>query len=454
MHKFTTTIIRNVEVAPRDPSEPMVEFRGELERREEQVSWFEAERLPAMLERHLETAAADDSIRRLVGAGRRDEALRQLAATNGLWQKYVRERDELRATGPKDTLTVQVSSEGLPKPWHDADERGFPHFYDETYHLRRGDVSQKQDVVTQGFLPVLMRGGVTKKHWQLAPPAGWRTSYRRTALANWLADDRYGAGQLAARVIVNRVWQHHFGRGIVATPNDFGKQGERPTHPELLDWLANELIHGGWRLKPIHKLIMTSRAYMQSSAWNASNAQVDPQNHYFWRQNSRRLEAESIRDAMLEVSGMLDASMFGPGTLDAGMYRRSIYFRIKRSRVVPILQAFDLPEPLTSQAQRSTTTVAPQALTLMNSPIVRHWAENLAEILRADMAESFTAAVIGAYRAALQRDPTAGELNEGSRFLQEQVAMYREHGKGGAVQTAFADFCQAILCFNELVYVE
>src|SRR5262249_28234691 len=156
------------------------------------------------------------------------------------------------------------------------------------------------------------------------PPKGWRTSYQRLALADWVTDVDEGAGALLARVIVNRLWQHHMGRGIVATPSDFGTQGERPTHPELLDWLAGELIRNGWRLKPIHKLIMTSKAYMQSSANDPARAKIDRDNKLCWRFNRRRLEAEIVRDSMLSVSGLLDENMFGPGTLDESMKRRSI----------------------------------------------------------------------------------------------------------------------------------
>src|SRR5205807_7440915 len=128
---------------------------------------------------------------------------------------------------------------------------------------------------------------------------GWRTSYRRRALAEWLTDTRDGAGQLLARVIVNRLWQHHMGRGIVATPSDFGTRGERPTHPELLDFLAGELIKNGWRLRPIHKLIMTSAVYQQSSRTDADKAKVDRDNLLWWRFSPRRLEAEVIRDGLL-----------------------------------------------------------------------------------------------------------------------------------------------------------
>src|SRR5581483_9850995 len=164
---------------------------------------------------------------------------------------------------------------------------------------------------TQSFLQVLMRTPDEEKHWQVAPPPGWRTSYRRRSLANWITDTEHGAGALLARVIVNRVWQHNMGTGIVATPSDFGFQGERPTHPELLEWLAQELIDSGWRLKPLHKRIMTSAAYMQGTQYDKSRAKLDDEDRYYWRRVPRRLEAEIIRDNLLAVSGTLDTKQFG-----------------------------------------------------------------------------------------------------------------------------------------------
>ena len=136
-------------------------------------------------------------------------------------------------------------------------------------------------------------------------------------------------------MIVNRLWQHHFGQGIVATPNDFGSQGSRPSHPELLDWLANALIDNGWRLKPIHRLIVTSAVYMQDNRYDESRAAIDRENVFHWRRTPRRLEAEPIRDAMLATAGRLDRRMYGPGSLDVEMPRRSVYFFIKRSRLDP-----------------------------------------------------------------------------------------------------------------------
>src|SRR5207253_8841387 len=167
-----------------------------------------------------------------------------------------------------------------------------PDFYDKTYICKRGDPNQKEGEATQAFLTVLTNAPDGEKHWQVAPPKDWRTSYRRYSLANWMTDTKQGAGDLLARVIVNRLWQHHFGRGIVATPNDFGAQGERPTHPELLDYLASELIRNHWRLKPIHKLILSSNTFRQSGRLDKSKSTIDPNNSLLWRRVPRRLEAE------------------------------------------------------------------------------------------------------------------------------------------------------------------
>jgi hypothetical protein len=177
------------------------------------------------------------------------------------WRSLDSALQEHAGKKPQPQLTtVQVTSEGFPHMKHHADDRGFPHFYPETHFLTRGDVNRKEEIVEPGFLQVLTDSGRNESDWTVNPPKDWtRTSFNRARLANWITDPE-GAGQLAARVMVNRLWQHHFGRGIVATPNDFGTQGEPPTHPELLDWLARDLIENGWRLKRLHKLMMTSPA--------------------------------------------------------------------------------------------------------------------------------------------------------------------------------------------------
>jgi hypothetical protein len=173
----------------------------------------------------------------------------------------------LEAERPQpEVAKVMVAGENVPRIPHHADGRGYPHFYKETHYLRRGDVNQKDGVAPAGFLQVLSRHPSGSEHWRTPPPPGATSSHRRAALARWITDVDHGAGHLAARVIVNRLWQHHFGAGLVATPSDFGHQGEPPSHPELLDWLAGELIRGGWRLKPLHRLMVTSATYRQSSA--------------------------------------------------------------------------------------------------------------------------------------------------------------------------------------------
>jgi hypothetical protein len=273
-------------------------------------------------------------------------------------------------------------------------------------------------------------------------------------LAGWITDTSYGAGNLLARVIVNRLWHHHFGRGIVATPNDFGTQGAPPTHPELLDWLAQELIRGGWRLKPIHRLIMTSAAYMQSSQYDAEDARRDPDNVWLWRRSPQRLEAELIRDAILSVGGTLDTTMYGPGTLDEGHRRRSIYFMVKRSKLIPMMQLFDQPEPLVSVGHRPRTTIAPQALALMNSPHIRQAAHAFAARLAPAREEGRAAAIEQAFRIALARPPDQEERAFALAFLEAQEASYARDGQPQPASRALADLCQIFFGLNEFIYLD
>jgi mono/diheme cytochrome c family protein len=368
------------------------------------------------------------------------------------WQKLNQAVQDHLQKAPQPQLTkVLVASEGV-KPIR-LHTQGAD-FFDKTYFLKRGDLNQKEGEAPQGFLQVLMRTPEAEKHWQVAPPQGWRTSYRRRSLANWITDANAGAGHLLARVIVNRLWQHHLGRGIVATPSDFGAQGERPTHPELLDWLAAELIRQGWRLKPIHRLIMTSSVYRQNAEFDPERAHVDPNNRLYWHWSRRRLEGEVIRDAMLAVSGSLDQTMFGPGSLKEDHRRRSIYFTIKRSQLIPLMILFDGPDTLQSMPNRPSTTTAPQAMALMNHPQVRAYARNLALRLQPPDDSSLAEAAQTGYRLALGRLPKQDELAATLVFLQSQVASYRAAGKPEALQFALADFCQALMSLNEFVYVD
>ncbi len=361
--------------------------------------------------------------------------------------------EELKKHGPKLSLAkAMIASEGLPKLKHHADGRRYPHFYPETHVLHRGDPAQKQEVATQSFLQVLMPNGKTADTWKVERPEGWtRTTYQRASLANWMTDTENGAGPLAARVMVNRLWHHHFGRGIVATPNDFGNQGEAPSHPKLLDWLASDFIQHGWKLKRLHKLIMTSQVYMQSSRRDDERAKIDRENIFLWRRTPKRLEAEAIRDAMLAVSGQLDRTMFGKGTLDPNSKRRSVYFTVKRSRLIPMMQLFDWPEHLVSIGRRSTTTIAPQALMFMNSPQGRMYAEAFA----AQLAEGDARATIQTgFQRAVSREPTDEEAKLFTAFLAEQTALYREGRQTQPERLALTDFCQTLMSMNEFVYLD
>jgi mono/diheme cytochrome c family protein len=384
-------------------------------------------------------------------------ALGWFKGTLPAWRDLQKALTDHQQKGPQPQLaTVMVTSEGLQPMSHHADGRGFPHFYPQTHLLRRGDVNQKVEVVSPGFLQVLVRDGRDESHWKVDPPsADSPASYRRASLARWITDPSHGAGHLAARVMANRLWQHHFGVGLVANPNDFGGSGEPPSHPALLDWLADDLIDGGWKLKRLHKLIMTSSVYMQSSDFDAARGELDPENRFLWRRVPRRVEAEAIRDAVLSVSGVLDPTPFGPGTLDQNMRRRSVYFFIKRSQLIPMMMLFDWPEHLVSIGQRSSTTTAPQALFFMNSPQVRSyadaWAAKLQELPTEQVARR-------AYLEAFGRFPSDTEIGLARGFIDQQTETHRAdptNGSGDAARrVAVADLCQMLMSMNEFVYID
>ncbi|MFT6864173.1 MAG: cytochrome c553 [Akkermansiaceae bacterium] len=375
---------------------------------------------------------------------------RHFAETDPQWQKFNDTVQKSLASKPKPTVAkVQVTSEGFPPTKHHADGRGFPHFYPETHFLSRGDPNQKKGVAKAGFLQVLMRNDKTTEDWQQTPPADWtRTSYRRRGLANWISDTENGAGHLLARVVVNRIWHHHFGRGIVATPNDFGLQGALPTHPELLDHLASRFIKNGWNLKSLHRDILRSSTWLQSSDPSPAKAALDPHNTLHWRFTPRRLEAEVVRDSILAAAGQLDPKMFGPGTLDESQRRRSIYFMIKRSSLIPMMQVFDQPEPLASQGSRPSTTIAPQALLFMNNPQVVKWARSLANSLDSRNPDL---AISQLYLRTLGRPPSVSELTDNRAFFDAQSASYSD--QKNAHQLALADLSQVMFSLNEFVYL-
>ena len=392
-------------------------------------------------------------------AAQTEELRRLQAGYDEAWRAADAHLRAIEAARPRpETLTALVAGDHLTPIPHHADGRGYPHAYPETWFLRRGDVRQHDGVAEPGVLQVLSRAPEGEARWH--EPDGAAGSGRRAALARWITDADAGAGALAARVIVNRLWQHHFGAGIVATPSDFGAQADPPSHPELLEWLAAELVRGGWRLKPIHRLIVSSATYRQSSLVSPRAGVEDPRNRLLSHVTRRRLDAEGVRDALLAISGALDPTIGGRGGADDTSPRRSIYLDVKRSRPSSFLRAFDAPDRVTGMARRSVTTTAPQVLLLMNGQAVRGWAEMFAaRVLRephrlSDDVSDATAPIHTAYALALGRAPTADEVADAAAFLDGQTATYAANGRADAAAVALADFCQVILGLNETLHVE
>jgi hypothetical protein len=370
------------------------------------------------------------------------------------WRALEARRVASEKAEPSGLSKVLVASESFPAvKYHTAG--GSVETYKETFVLKRGNVALKEEPATPGFLQVLARA--PEQRWAWTPPAEATYFGKRRALANWILDETQGAGALAARVFVNRLWLHHFGRGIVATPNDFGKTGAPPVQPELLDWLAGELLAKGVSVKAMHRLLLTSEAYQQAALSDEAKEKADPENALFVRRTPVRLEGEAIRDSLLAVGGLLDPQMYGPGVVDDKSPRRSIYLRVKRSRLTSSMVSFDQPEPLASQGLRPTTTVAPQALILMNSTLARNASAAFAArvVKSAGLGASPDRLVEEAYAVALSRPPLPEESALARVFLQSQAARLgvASGTAGGAVSEAFTHFCQVLLQTNEFVYL-
>ncbi|MBI3666350.1 MAG: DUF1553 domain-containing protein, partial [Acidobacteria bacterium] len=297
-----------------------------------------------------------------------------------------------------------------------------------SYFLFRGEIDNRGPQMAPGFISVITNGQPTTA----IPPADERTSGRRRALAEWIGSPD---NPLTARVMVNRIWHHHFGRGIVATLNNFGKMGERPSHPELLDWLATEFVARGWSVKQMHRLMMTSDAYKMSSQFeNAANQKSDPENNLFWKFRMRRMDAEALRDSILAVSGKLNRQIGGPpvfpkvdrsvlATMKLGIWeieedgpkvwRRSVYIYRKRGMPFPLLEVFDLPDQNVSCPARNISTVPTQALTLLNDEFVLRQARFLAERVAAEAGPAPAEQLARVYQVALGRDPSGEEKRLG-----------------------------------------
>jgi hypothetical protein len=323
----------------------------------------------------------------------------------------------------------------------------------DVFLLRRGEVDAKVAKADPNYLQVLNTAADGAKRWLPKPEAD-----PRVALGDWLTDTEHGAGSLLARVMVNRVWQHHFGRGLVATPNDFGVQGKPPTHPELLEWLAAEFVRGGWQLKPLHQLIMATSVYQQGAELKPANLNADPENKLWWHRPARRLEAEAIRDALLTVGGRLDEKLYGPSETNYESARRSVYLRVKRSELIPFLTLFDAPEPAASVGERGATTLPTQALAMMNSTFVRDIADRLTKRVLLTGVEP-AAAIAQASRIALGRAPTPVEQARLVSFFEQQLQLLAPpsaDAKATVAQTsrALTETCLVLLCMNEFIYVD
>ncbi len=334
----------------------------------------------------------------------------------------------------------------------------------ETHILLRGNPNVPGEKVEPGFPEVISKTNPIFSKL----PADAKTSGRRIVLADWIVSKD---NPLSARVIVNRVWQNHFGRGIVRSPNDFGFQGTRPTHPELLDWLASEFMANEWHFKALHRLILTSNTYQMSSKGDAKALAADPANDHFWRFDMRRLSAEEIRDSILAVSSNLNLKMYGPGVYPeipkevlAGQSvpgrgwgksspeeqaRRSIYIHVKRSLLYPILESFDVAETDRSTPVRFATTQPTQALSMINGDFLHKQAKRFADRLRREADKTVDAQVRLALQLATSREPNTAEIRRGVALIQALQTQ-----DGATAETALNSFCLVVLNLNEFIYLD
>ena len=346
--------------------------------------------------------------------------------------------------------------------------QGNPFAYPKAHLLPTGDYHTKGPEVEPGFLSVLNR----EDSFEPRPPAGRAdtTGYRR-ALAEWITGDDH---PLAARVMVNRIWAHHFGTGLVSTASNFGRLGQKPTHPELLDWLAVEFRESGWSVKTMHRLIMSSRTYQLSSIGETEKNAADPRNRFLWMFPQRRLEGETIRDIVLDAAGTLNKQMggqpffpslpesvwqsFGKGkwelTQDGPeVWRRSIYSYWKRGLKYPMFEVFDQPDPNITCERRHVSTVPTQALTLLNNPFLLGQARLFAKRVAEESGAASEARIRRAYRIALSRSPSARELSRNLEFLDHQREHHVSRKSDDPGLDALVDLCDVILNLSEFVYL-
>lgn len=456
-----------------------------------------------------ELAKADTNIRDAIRAAYRTEAKKRTAEQIKLLKDWPRVNqlsagslylyDSTNKTKHADTLKKMADEAAAVRAKKPVEE--FLHAFDETplkadaipatFVFHRGDIEQPKQPVQPGDLTVL--AGQRRIEVPADDPA-LPTTGRRLAFARALTDGRH---PLLARVIVNQVWMRHFGKGLVATPGDFGQLGEKPSHPDLLDWLACEFMDSGWSLKHLHRLMLTSATYRQSSRRDAERDRLDPDNRLLSRMNVLRLEAETLRDSLLAVSGRLNPRLGGepvPVTYneqgqiiigvdtrdDAGRqtgkfislngadYRRSIYIQARRSMPLEMFATFDAPAMTEANcASRPVTTVSPQSLLLMNNTYMREHAQDCARRVQQEVGADLEKQVQRAWQLCLSRTPSMADQQEAVAFITAQTAHYKatpaklEKVSGPAEKTdappellGLAALCHALISSNEFLYVD
>ncbi len=349
----------------------------------------------------------------------------------------------------------------------------------KTFVLRGGAYDAPQEEVEPGFLTIL-----DAKPAVFAKPEGMDTTGRRASLANWLGS---ASNPLTPRVVVNRIWDAHFGRGISNTPGDFGLMGERPSNRELLDYLASDFTQNGWSLKKLHRQMVTSQAYRQSSTFDEKAAKIDPDNKLVWRYQRRRLDGEAIRDAALATAGLLNLKEGGPGVFpprpaNTSNYnswkanedpeeanRRSVYVFVRRNARYPLFESFDMPDTHESCARRQQTVSVTQSLGMLNDGLVLDWARSLAGRVLNDAGLTPDAQIERAFRLAFGRAPDQKEMEPAKRFFDKQTSLIAGRlasgdkpamptnlpaGADPARGAALVDFCHVLLNSNEFLYLD
>jgi hypothetical protein len=398
-------------------------------------------------------AAQRDSF---VARQRRATTLRVTQAAEGIVPGSLFPRLVATAVTGEAARSIETELSAVPAAYTWEERKPQP---PETRLLVRGQASRPGARVGPGMPAVLV------SQQPEFPAPGPFTSQRRLTLARWIASD---GNPLTARVLVNRVWQAHFGYGLVRTPGDFGIAGEKPTHPELLDWLAGEFVREGWSLKKLHRLIVSSNTYRMSKRDRPECSATDPEDRLLWRVPYRRLEAEAIRDSMLAVSGKLNPRRGGPGVFpdmpkealegnsdpdtvwkaspEREADRRTVYVFVKRSLLVPLVEVLDLCDTTRPTARRNTTTVAPQALTLYNGAFANRMAVSLAERLERDAGSDCGKQIERAYRLLLCRPALPAERMELESYLRKLEQ------DGSSSKMAHQQMCRVLLNLNEFVY--